>query len=280
MNDPQVCVTAAGQFPAPSQAAARVCDAARATGGSAALGRTREHARRGRPVAGAGASSAACAGAMSAAWRPRDGGAGPWRVPGGASRRTTGMCRCRRCCSKRHRRKNCSCIDSGAVQACPLARFDAQVPPEHNPLTQSPSAVQVDDLHALADAQTTPPAQPLAAGVEQAPAPLQVPAGVSWPPLQERRSAAHAGGREPATAVSVAGAVVAAGRGPGRAGAGRRAARRDRLAEARRAGHAGARAGRGAANPGHAVAVRALGVLAASCRRPATVTAQVFAAVQ
>jgi hypothetical protein len=53
------------------------------------------------------------------------------------------------------------------------------------PLTQSASAEQVAALHALAEAQTTPPAQPLAAGVEQAPAPLQVPTGVSWPPLQE-----------------------------------------------------------------------------------------------
>ncbi len=66
-----------------------------------------------------------------------------------------------------------------------MARFDAHVPPEHRPLTQSPSEEQVGDLQLVADAQITPPGQPVAAGVEQAPAPLQLPAGVSWLPLQD-----------------------------------------------------------------------------------------------
>ena len=74
---------------------------------------------------------------------------------------------------------------SVAVQACPFGRFPAQAPLWHSPLTQSASAAQVDALHVVADPQATPPGQPLAAGVEQAPAPLQVPTGVSWPPLQE-----------------------------------------------------------------------------------------------
>jgi hypothetical protein len=55
----------------------------------------------------------------------------------------------------------------------------------HNPLTQSASAVQLDALQVVPDAQTTPPGQAEAAGVEQAPAPLQRPVMVSWPPLQE-----------------------------------------------------------------------------------------------
>ena len=55
----------------------------------------------------------------------------------------------------------------------------------HNPLTQSASAVQLDALQVVPDAQTTPPGQAEAAGVEQAPAPLQRPVTVSWPPLQE-----------------------------------------------------------------------------------------------
>ena len=59
-----------------------------------------------------------------------------------------------------------------------------QAPLRHSPLTQSASAAQVDDLHAVVDAQTTPPGQPEAAGVAQAPAPLQEPMGASWPPLQ------------------------------------------------------------------------------------------------
>jgi hypothetical protein len=71
------------------------------------------------------------------------------------------------------------------VQACPFARFAAQAPVWHSPLTQSASAPQVGDLHAVADAQNTPPGQALAAGVEQAPAPLQRPVDVSWPLLQE-----------------------------------------------------------------------------------------------
>ena len=74
---------------------------------------------------------------------------------------------------------------SVAVQACPFGRFPAQTPLWHSPLRQSASAAQVDALHVVADAQATPPGQPLGAGVEQAPAPLQVPTGVSWPPLQE-----------------------------------------------------------------------------------------------
>jgi len=71
------------------------------------------------------------------------------------------------------------------VQACPIARFAMQAPLRHSPLTQSASAAQVDDLHAVVDAQTTAPGQPEAAGIVQAPAPLQEPMGASWPPLQE-----------------------------------------------------------------------------------------------
>ena len=74
---------------------------------------------------------------------------------------------------------------SVAVQACPFGRFPAQAPLWHSPLPQSASAVQVDGLHAVVDAQTTPPEQAAAAGVEQLPAPLQSPPGVSWPPPQE-----------------------------------------------------------------------------------------------
>ena len=74
---------------------------------------------------------------------------------------------------------------SVAVQACPFGRFAPQAPLWHSPLTQLASAVQVDGLHAVVDAQTTPPGQAAAAGVEQVPAPLQSPVGVSWPPLQE-----------------------------------------------------------------------------------------------
>ncbi|HXT89981.1 MAG TPA: hypothetical protein VN714_12075 [Trebonia sp.] len=55
----------------------------------------------------------------------------------------------------------------------------------HNPLTQSVSAVQLDALQAVPDPQTTPPGQAVAAGVAQAPAPLQRPVVVSWPRLQE-----------------------------------------------------------------------------------------------
>jgi hypothetical protein len=71
-----------------------------------------------------------------------------------------------------------------AVQVEPLPRFAVHVPLKQRPLTQSASAAQVDALHALAEAQTTPPVQALAAGVEQTPAPLHVPAVVSCPPLQ------------------------------------------------------------------------------------------------
>jgi hypothetical protein len=74
---------------------------------------------------------------------------------------------------------------SVAVQAWPFGRFPAQAPLWQSPLPQSASAVQVDGLHAVVDAQTTPPEQAAAAGVEQVPAPLQSPLGVSWPPLQE-----------------------------------------------------------------------------------------------
>jgi hypothetical protein len=74
---------------------------------------------------------------------------------------------------------------SAAVQACPVGRLAAQALLRHNPLTQSVSAVQLDDLQAVVEAQATPPGQAEAAGVEQAPAPLQRPERVSWPPLQE-----------------------------------------------------------------------------------------------
>jgi hypothetical protein len=70
------------------------------------------------------------------------------------------------------------------VQVEPLPRFAVHVPLKQRPLTQSASAAHVDALHALAEAQTTPPVQALAAGVEQTPAPLHVPAVVSCPPLQ------------------------------------------------------------------------------------------------
>jgi hypothetical protein len=71
------------------------------------------------------------------------------------------------------------------VQACPFGRFATQAPLWHSPPKQSASAVQVDDLHAVPDAQITPPEQAVAAGVEQVPVPLQSPVGVSWLPLQE-----------------------------------------------------------------------------------------------
>jgi hypothetical protein len=71
------------------------------------------------------------------------------------------------------------------VQLVPLPYFALQVPLRQRPLTQSASAVQVDGLHAVPEAQTTSPGQAAAAGCAQAPAPLQPPVGVSRPLLQE-----------------------------------------------------------------------------------------------
>jgi hypothetical protein len=72
-----------------------------------------------------------------------------------------------------------------ALQLWPVPRLGMQAPLRHSPLTQSPSAVQVDALHAVPDAQATPPGQAPGAGTEQAPAPLQLPEVVSCPPLHE-----------------------------------------------------------------------------------------------
>jgi hypothetical protein len=70
------------------------------------------------------------------------------------------------------------------VQLDPLPFLAVQAPLAQYPLSQSLSAAQVGDLQAVIEAQATPPWQPLALGIEQVPAPLQVPAGVSRPPLQ------------------------------------------------------------------------------------------------
>ena len=75
---------------------------------------------------------------------------------------------------------------SVAVQLVPFPYFDVQVPPRQKPLTQSVSAAQVADLHAVPEAQTTLPVQADAAGCAQTPAPLQLPLGVSRPALHER----------------------------------------------------------------------------------------------
>jgi len=71
-----------------------------------------------------------------------------------------------------------------AVQLVPLPDFALHVPLTQRPLRQSASAVHVDGLHAVPEAQTTPPGHAAAAGCEQTPAPLQLPVGVSKPLLQ------------------------------------------------------------------------------------------------
>lgn len=71
------------------------------------------------------------------------------------------------------------------MQAWPLPYFAVQAPLRQRPLTQSASAAHVGDLQAVVDAQTTPPWQAEADGIEQLPAPLHVPVMVSCPPLQE-----------------------------------------------------------------------------------------------
>ena len=71
------------------------------------------------------------------------------------------------------------------MQLVPLPDFALQVPLAQRPPTQSASALQVDGLHAVPEAQTTPPGHAAAAGCEQAPAPLQLPVGVSKPLLQD-----------------------------------------------------------------------------------------------
>jgi hypothetical protein len=68
-----------------------------------------------------------------------------------------------------------------AVQASPFSFLPTQVPFEHVfPVRQSPSTVQVV-LHAVADAQTRPPAQDVAVEGAQAPA-LHVPLGTKVVP--------------------------------------------------------------------------------------------------
>jgi len=71
------------------------------------------------------------------------------------------------------------------VQLVPFPYLPVQVPLRQKLLTQSVSAVHVDGLHAVPEAQTTPPGQAAAAGCAQAPAPLQLPLGVISPLPQE-----------------------------------------------------------------------------------------------